>query len=53
LADRRHRPSRTEPIRQFAGVWRDTPKIVFSRTLERADWNTTIVRDVVEEVLEL
>lgn len=23
------------------------PKIVFSRTLERADWNTTILRDVV------
>jgi dihydrofolate reductase len=30
------------------------PKIVFSRTLERADWNTTVVRDVVpEQVMEL
>jgi dihydrofolate reductase len=30
------------------------PKIVFSRTLERADWNTTIVRDVaVEEITAL
>jgi dihydrofolate reductase len=30
------------------------PKIVYSRTLERADWNTTVVRDVVpEEVMEL
>ena len=30
------------------------PKIVYSRTLERADWNTTIVRDVVpEEVMAL
>jgi dihydrofolate reductase len=30
------------------------PKIVFSRTLERADWNTTVVREVVpEEIREL
>lgn len=30
------------------------PKIVYSRTLERADWNTTVVREVVpEEVLDL
>jgi dihydrofolate reductase len=30
------------------------PKIVFSRTLERADWNTTILRDVVvEEIMAL
>jgi dihydrofolate reductase len=30
------------------------PKIVYSHTLERADWNSTIVREVaVEEVLAL
>jgi dihydrofolate reductase len=39
---------------EFARIWRDMPKIVYSRTLERADWNTTVVRDVVpEEVMEL
>jgi dihydrofolate reductase len=39
---------------EFAGIWRDMPKIVFSRTLERAGWNTTIVRDVVpEQIAEL
>jgi len=39
---------------EFARIWRDKPKIVFSRTLERADWNTTVVRDLVpEEVMEL
>ena len=39
---------------EFARIWRDMPKIVFSRTLERADWNTTVVRDVVaDEVMEL
>jgi len=25
------------------------PKILFSTTLSRADWNTTIVRDVVAD----
>ncbi|MGW3244052.1 dihydrofolate reductase family protein [Streptomyces sp. NPDC001070] len=39
---------------EFAGIWRDMPKFVYSRTLERADWNTTIVRDVVvDEVMAL
>jgi dihydrofolate reductase len=47
-------PSSTEPMVEFAGIWRDKPKIVYSRTLDRADWNTTVVRDVVpEQVMEL
>jgi hypothetical protein len=41
-------------VAEFAGIWRDMPKIVFSRTLQRADWNTTIRRDVVvEEIMAL
>jgi dihydrofolate reductase len=28
------------------------PKIVYSRTLERADWNATIARDVVPEEIQ-
>ncbi|MDX3456963.1 dihydrofolate reductase family protein [Streptomyces sp. ME02-8801-2C] len=39
----------TDPMVEFAGIWRDMPKYVFSRTLEHADWNTTIVREVVPE----
>ncbi|MFD9395531.1 dihydrofolate reductase family protein [Streptomyces sp. NPDC060000] len=31
---------------EFAGIWRDIPKYVYSRTLRHADWNTTIVREV-------
>jgi dihydrofolate reductase len=47
-------PSSTGPMVEFARIWRDMPKIVFSRTLERAEWNTTIVRDVVAgQVMEL
>ena len=37
-------PDSTPTMVEFAGIWRDTPKVVYSRTLERADWNTTVVR---------
>ena len=47
-------PASTGPMVEFARIWRDMPKIVFSRTLERADWNTTVVRELVaEEVMAL
>jgi dihydrofolate reductase len=47
-------PAASAPVIEFAGIWRDMPKIVFSRTLEQADWNTTIVREVVpEQIREL
>ena len=39
---------------EFARIWRDKPKIVFSRTLDRADWNSRLVRDeAAEEVVRL
>ncbi|MGQ0838198.1 dihydrofolate reductase family protein [Actinokineospora sp.] len=44
-------PANAGPMAEFAGIWRDMPKIVYSRTLDRADWNTTIKREVdVEEI---
>ncbi|MFF2410978.1 dihydrofolate reductase family protein [Streptomyces sp. NPDC058092] len=47
-------PSSAGPVAEFAGIWRDMPKIVYSRTLERADWNTTIRREVdVDEIKAL
>ena len=42
-------PASTEPMVDFARIWRDMPKIVFSTTLERAEWNATVVRDVIAE----
>jgi dihydrofolate reductase len=42
-------PSSTGPMVEFSRIWRDKPKIVYSRTLRRADWNTTVVREVVPE----
>ncbi len=49
-------PSSTAPMVEYASIWRDMPKIVFSRTLApgRHDWNTTVVGDVVpEEICKL
>ncbi|QWF82354.1 dihydrofolate reductase family protein [Amycolatopsis sp. CA-230715] len=40
-------PANSGPTAEFAAIWRDKPKTVFSRTLERAEWNTTIKREVV------
>jgi dihydrofolate reductase len=42
-------PASTPPMVEFAAIWRDKPKIVYSRTLDRAGWNTTIVREVDPE----
>ncbi|MDI3213993.1 dihydrofolate reductase family protein [Arthrobacter sp. AL12] len=39
---------------EFAGIWREMPKFLFSRTLTQADWNTTVIPDVVpEQIAEL
>jgi dihydrofolate reductase len=40
-------PSSSPAVVEFARIWRDMPKIVYSRTLEHVDWNATIARDVV------
>jgi dihydrofolate reductase len=47
-------PAATPMVIEFAHLWRDLPKVVYSRTLERAEWNATVVHDVVPaEVLAL
>lgn len=39
-------PTASAPEVEFAGIWRDMPKIVYSRTLQEAGWNTEIKRRV-------
>ena len=47
-------PASTPFVKEFAPLWRDMPKVVYSKTLTSAGWNTKVARDVVrEEVLEL
>lgn len=45
-------PSSSPAEIEFAGIWRDMPKIVYSRTLVEAGWNTEVVGDVVVEDVE-
>jgi dihydrofolate reductase len=41
-------------IREFAEIWRNKPKYVFSKTLQKADYNATIIsNNVVEEIHKL
>ncbi len=42
-------PGASPVVTDFARIWRDTPKVVFSKTLESVDWNSRLERgDVVE-----
>ena len=38
------RPSVAEHEREFARIWKDTPKVVFSTTLERVEGNARLVQ---------
>ncbi|MEQ7736097.1 dihydrofolate reductase family protein, partial [Escherichia coli] len=40
-------PQSTPTMVEFAGIWRDIPKYVFSRTLTEAPWNSTVIAGVV------
>ena len=47
-------PSAAEHEIEFARIWKALPKIVFSKTLEKVEGNSRLVRDVVaEEIAEL
>jgi dihydrofolate reductase len=47
-------PAATPAMLEFAQIWRDKPKIVFSRTLSHVEWNSRLVRDdAVGEVARL
>lgn len=42
-------PDASPAVREFAAIWRDTPKIVYSRTLEQVGDNATLEREVSPE----
>ncbi|MFE0206847.1 dihydrofolate reductase family protein [Streptomyces sp. NPDC058985] len=47
-------PGATPAEIEFARNWRDTPKVVFSSTLDTVDWNTRLVTgDAVAEIARL
>jgi len=45
-------PASSPAIKEFAAIWRNMPKVVYSKTLTSVGWNTTIARDVVREEVE-
>jgi len=45
-------PAATPFVKEFAAIWREMPKVVYSKTLASAGWNTAIARDVVRDEVE-
>jgi len=45
-------PAATPFVKEFAAIWREMPKVVYSKTLGSAGWNTAIARDVVRDEVE-
>jgi dihydrofolate reductase len=47
-------PAATETMKEYARLWADTPKIVFSSTLDSVEGNARLVRgDIVDELAKL
>jgi dihydrofolate reductase len=47
-------PSAPAYVVEFARSWREMPKIVFSKTLEKVEWNSRLVREnIPEEITKL
>ncbi|CAN5663709.1 dihydrofolate reductase family protein [soil metagenome] len=47
-------PSATPAMLEFARLWLETPKVVFSSSLERVEWNSRLVRgDIGDELARL
>ena len=39
-------PASSPVEKEFAGIWREMPKVVYSRTIDEAGWNGTVAREV-------
>lgn len=46
-------PTQPEPIADYARIWRAMPKIVFSKKLDRVEWNARLGGDIATEVARL
>jgi dihydrofolate reductase len=42
-------PSNPSFVVEWARIWKNMPKIVFSKTLENVKWNSRLVREVIPE----
>jgi dihydrofolate reductase len=47
-------PSTPDYMVEFSRIWKDKPKVVFSKTLDKVEWNSRLVRgNVAEEIARL
>ncbi len=46
-------PAASEQVKEYARVWRPKPKIVFSTTLRKVEWNSHLVKENVAETVNL
>ena len=47
-------PSATQQVVEYAKIWKNKPKLVFSKTLDQVGWNSRLVRgNIAGEVSEL
>lgn len=47
-------PATSDYIAEYARIWKEMPKFVFSTTLDEVEWNSTLVRgNIPEEVAKL
>lgn len=44
--------SASDVEKEFARVWREVPKIVYSKTLNSVEWNSKLIREVIEEEIQ-
>jgi dihydrofolate reductase len=48
------KPSAPDHEVEFARIWKRMPKLVFSKTLDKVEWNSRLVRDnIAEEIRKL
>lgn len=45
-------PDAPEYEKEYARIWKSKPKIVFSKTLEHVEWNSTLVRGNIADVVK-
>ncbi|RXZ80321.1 dihydrofolate reductase [Paenibacillaceae bacterium] len=44
-------PSASQQEIEYARTWKSIPKIVFSRTIDKAEWNSVVVKDGIQQAI--
>ena len=42
-------PAASEPVKEYARIWREKPKVVFSTTLKHVQWNSRLASGNIDE----